>query len=179
MREFRREVLAAVDKAEGRMAREVLDVEKRLSTRTETRAMAEISAQLTVSERSRLDTEAKAAEVKRQADADAEAWGRLRKLLIRAVVGASTFAGIALAAFVDRSCASREIATEAKAVAAEVVDAKAAELTSGHEQTKAQAESNSKRIDKLEDKLDKVLELLQPPEPEAAPPAAAKGKGHK
>jgi FtsZ-binding cell division protein ZapB len=165
LQDFRRELLAAVDRAEGRMSRELIEVEKRLGTRRESREMAEISAQLTISEKQRKE--------------DAEAWQRLRRLLLRAVFGLAGLAGISVTAFLDRSCTSHELATEAKAVAAQAVDAKAAEIVDDHAQTRAQTEANSKRIDALEGKLDQVLELLQRPVPPEPEPVVPPRKGHK
>ncbi len=73
--------------------------------------------------------------------------------------------------------ATRDVVVDA---AAQTVEAKAAELTARHEETREIAIESTKRIDQLESKLDQVLELLTKPTHVSVPAEPKRPKsGHK
>jgi hypothetical protein len=168
-----REVKAEVARAEGRMLSNLTEVEKRGQVRVESRQVAEISAQLTLTERELETTQAKRTE-------ESEAFASTKRLLARALTGAVAAALLALTAYLDRCSASRDVVEKVEVVASDTAEkaaeSKTAELAAEHAQTKRLAAENSTRIDTMEKTLGTILEEVRALK---QPPAAPKGKAHK
>lgn len=145
--------------SEGRLMAEIFAVEKRIEVRKESRELAEMSAQLTTTTRS------------------LERTRRVRKGLTWATVTSTAGGAMAIVALLARACGQPEIAEAARQVAAETAELtaeqKAAELERKHAATSELARETSGRVEKLEEKLDRVLELLERPTTIEVPPATS------
>lgn len=147
--EWVRMLQAQQAQSEGRMMAEIVAVEKRIEVRRESKELAEMSAQLTTAERS----------IQRSR--------KTRKGLTWATVTSSFGGTLAVVALLARACGQQEIAEAAIDVAAQTAEQtaeqKAAELERKHAATVERVRDNEARIDGVERKLDRVLELLEPP----------------
>lgn len=160
--EWVRLLQAQLAQSEGRMMAEIVAVEKRIEVRRESRELAELSAQLTMTSKDRDRARA------------------TNRLFRWATGGSSSVAVVALVTALARSCGQQEIATKAERIAAETAEQtaeqKAAELATRHEETRQIAVDAKASVEALDRKLDQVLELLQRPTPVEVP-APKKSKG--
>ncbi len=150
------ELTAAMASAEERNREALEDLGERLTVRREGEELADLSARLTAAKDEAAATTARL-KIERERSA------RTKVRLGAGVATAGTLAGAFFAAFVDGSCARRELTERLEAPAdppvVQVVPT-ALPVPSPHA---AEIAATNARVDSLEDKLDEILARLPPP----------------
>lgn len=146
-----RSIRAENDRLEGRLIAALDESEKRVKTIVRGPPEQRAEALAVKLEETQMDMSKTIAKWRR--------WVGLAFVLVGALLGGN----------VVQITLGHDITEAAETVAADVAETKAADIARDQQQTKTLSETNSARIDKLESKIDNILELLQRPAPIVVP----------